>query len=240
MTRKKTAAPVKAPATQEATIKAIKGFDENLQCRGHQFTPGNTYTVDGKIKACGNGFHACPVDQHPLSVFSYYAPGASRYFDVEVSGETDTHGDKIAAAKITIGVEITIPQLVQRAWDWVWDRAVKSDENHMTADRAAASSTGHYGAASSTGYRGAASSTGNYGAASSTGDQGAASSTGDQGAAMASGYEGKVMGANGNALFAVERNANYEILSVVAAIVGCDGIEPGVWYRCVGGKLVAA
>jgi hypothetical protein len=262
--------------TDNKGITCIKGTDQDMKCRGYQFAFGQTYTADGTVKACSNGFHACPTESHPLSVFEYYAPAGSRYFEVEVSGKTDRQGNKIAGAQITFGVEITIPELVKRAFDWVWERATKSDDAHVTGnygaasstrgaasstgdygaasstgDYGAASSTGDYGAASSTGTRGAASSTGTrgaasstgyYGAASSTGDYGAASSTGNYGAASSTGYQGKVMGSDGNALFAVEREAypSYKIISAACGIVGQDGLDAGKWYQCRDGKLVGA
>ena len=125
-----------------------------------------------------------------------------------------------------------------------------------TGDQGAASATGFQGAASATGYQGAASATGDQGAASATGDQGAASATGTRGAASATGYqgaasatgargaasatgyEGKAMGKNGNALFLVERNDDYEIIAVWAGIVGKKKIKEGVWYMLKGGKPV--
>jgi hypothetical protein len=107
-----------------------------------------------------------------------------------------------------------------------------------TGYQGAASATGDQGAASATGYQGAASATGTRGAASATGYQGAASATGDQGAASATGYAGKVSGVEGNALFLVERDGDYNIVAVWAGIAGRDGIKPNTWYTLQGGKPV--
>src|ERR1700688_3672874 len=90
----------------DAPVASIKGFDSNLQCRGFQFEVGKTYTVSGKIKACENGFHACPANEHPLSVLEYYPP-TSRFFEVVQDGKRDAEGTKLASASITIGVEIS-------------------------------------------------------------------------------------------------------------------------------------
>ena len=183
-------------AKTSVIVTSIKGFDKDLKCRGYQFEIGATYHHDGKVKACESGFHACPVEHHPLSVFEFYVPAGNRFFEVSQFGETSAEGTKLASASITINVELTIPVLIKWAWDYVWSRCKIEGEV----------ATGYQGAASATGYRGAASATGNRGAASATGYQGAASATGNQGAAMASGYEGRVMGKNGSALFAVERD----------------------------------
>ncbi len=174
------AEPVSAPET-EPVVHSIKGFAADWTCRGFKFETGKTYSVDGPIKCCKNGFHACPTDAHPLSVFEYYASAGSRFAEVTQAGASDKQGNKLASAKITIGVEVSISDLVARAFKWVWDRATLVEGS---------SATGDSGAASATGYRGAASATGNSGAASATGDRGAASATGVSGAASAIGYRG--------------------------------------------------
>jgi len=209
-------------------MKAIKGFDKNLQCRGFQFETGKTYTHEGDVRACESGFHAIPDDQHPLAVFSYYAPAGSRFCLVEYDGKIATKEDKIAAEILTVGKEISLTGLTLEAVKWVAERATPEGET----------ATGYQGAASATGYQGAASATGTRGAASATGDLGAASATGTRGAAMSSGCDGKVMGAEGNALFAVERKTwDGPIISVAAGIVGQDGIKAKTWYVCKSGKL---
>ncbi len=177
-----------APAVEAVT--AYKGFDSNWQCRGFQYAVGQTYTMDGPVKSCERGFHAC---EHPLNVFDYYPPAGSRFAEVTLSGamHREQGGDtKIAAASITVKVELSISDLVQRARDWVWSRATVEEGGHATGDQGAASATGDQGAASATGDQGAASATGDQGAASATGYQGAASATGDQGAASATGDQG--------------------------------------------------
>ena len=230
------------------TIKAYKGFDKNLQCRGFQFEVGKTYTHDGKVEACESGFHA--IEGNPLEVFGYYAPAQSRFCLVDLDGDMARHSDdsKVAAQILTVGTEIGISDLVRDAVKFVMDRS--SPEGEMaTGYQGAASSTGYRGAASSTGYRGAASSTGDQGAASSTGDQGAASSTGYQGAAsvangsaaMTNGSGGMVMGeTDGCPLYCAERKGSYpfELISVACGVTGRDGVKSGTWYQCENGKLV--
>ncbi|HDL6731519.1 TPA: hypothetical protein ACMFR0_004574 [Yersinia enterocolitica] len=172
------------------TVITFKGFDQNLQCRGYQFEIGKTFTHEGKVEACGSGFHAC---ESPFDVFGYYSPADSRYAVTESFGTIDREEDgdtKIASASITITAELTLPQFIQRGIDWIWSKVDKSLEQQiMTGDWSAATNTGDQSAATNTGYQSAATNTGNRSAATNTGDQSAATNTGNQSAATNTGYQ---------------------------------------------------
>src|ERR1051326_8032783 len=142
------------------TVVAYKGFDRNFQCRDHQFEVGKTYTVNGKIAVCENGFHACEA---PFDVWGYYSPANSRFASVEMSGELARHcGDsKIAAASITIKTENSLPDFLKRGVDWIL--------NHVDFKSAPATNTGNCSAATNTGDQSAATNTGDQSAATNTG-----------------------------------------------------------------------
>jgi len=168
-------------------ITAYKGFDHNLQCRGFQFELQQTYTHEGKVKACESGFHAC---EYPLATFGYYAPAESRYADVSLSGQMHSDGGsdtKIAAASITINAELRIPELIKRAIAWITERCNPAKAAHATGDQSASSATGYQSASSATGYQSASSATGYRSASSATGDRSASSATGDRSASSATG-----------------------------------------------------
>ena len=57
-------------------IVTYKGFNKDLQCRDFQLEIGKTFKHEGKVEACGSGFHAC---ESPFDVFGYYYPAGSRF-----------------------------------------------------------------------------------------------------------------------------------------------------------------
>ncbi|EKE1919133.1 hypothetical protein OTV26_004916, partial [Salmonella enterica] len=124
-------------------IVTFKGFNKDLKCRGFQFAIGETFHHDGKVEACGSGFHACEC---PFDVFSYYPPAESRYAETISFGITDSEegGDtKIASSSITIKDELTLPQFIQRGIEWIWSKIDKSLEQQiMCSNRSAATNTG--------------------------------------------------------------------------------------------------
>ena len=138
---KKTEIAEAAPSAP-AVIKAVKGFDRDLKCRGFQFEVGKTYSVEGKVVVCQNGWHAC---ENPLDVFRYYSAGVSRFHEVEQTGDLARHAEdtKIASATITIGVELSISEIVSRAVKWIFDKATVEKESTATSgDRANAATSG--------------------------------------------------------------------------------------------------
>ncbi|MEK2581215.1 DUF7666 domain-containing protein [Salmonella enterica] len=169
-------------------IVTFKGFNKDLKCRDFQFEIGKTFHHDGKVEACGSGFHACEC---PFDVLSYYPPAESRYAETISFGVTDREeeGDtKIASASITIKAELTLPQFIQRGIEWIWSKIDKSLEQQiMSGDWSAATNTGNQSAATNTGYRSAATNTGDQSAATNTGNQSAATNTGNQSAATNTG-----------------------------------------------------
>ena len=178
-------------------MKAYKGFNKDMTCRGFQYEEGKTYETD-KAELCHRGFHAC---ENPLDCFHYYAPGESVYHEVEIddNGQRQKDDTKVVGKKIKIGAQLSIPMICKLHFEYVTSKCdqatsnVAGDKQSASAGYRGAASAGYYGSASA-GYYGSASS-GNYGAASagyygsaSAGYYGSASS-GNYGAASA-GYRG--------------------------------------------------
>ncbi|EAA7638640.1 hypothetical protein ABMG78_001867 [Salmonella enterica subsp. enterica serovar Alachua] len=204
-------------------IVTFKGFNKDLKCRGFQFAIGETFHHDGKVEACGSGFHACEC---PFDVFSYYPPAESRYAETISFGITDSEegGDtKIASSSITIKDELTLPQFIQRGIEWIWSKIDKSLEQQiMCGNRSAATNTGDWSAATNTGDRSAA---------TNTGDRSAAEVSGSQSVAASLGIEGKARASEGGAIVLCYRDEDGELIHIRASKVGENGIMPNTWYQ---------
>ncbi|EJW5835927.1 hypothetical protein OCJ99_001038 [Salmonella enterica subsp. enterica serovar Kentucky] len=213
-------------------IVTFKGFNKDLTCRDFQFAIGETFHHDGKVEACGSGFHACEC---PFDVFSYYPPAESRYAETISFGVIDREeeGDtKIASASITIKSELTLPQFIQRGIEWIWSKIDKSLEQQiMTGNRSAATNTGYQSAATNTGYQSAATNTGYQSAATNTGNRSAAEVSGSQSVAASLGIEGKARASEGGAIVLCYRDEDGELIHIRASKVGENGIMPDIWYQ---------
>ena len=140
----------------EKKIIAYKGFDKNLKCRDFQYEVGKEYEMDGDIKCCERGFHAC---ESPLEVFDHYDMLNSRFAEVEQSGEIDKEEDttKVCSSKIKIKAELNLADIVKLGVEWIKDVTSPSklkketDLNDNGNNSAQIGSSGDYAQIGSTG-----------------------------------------------------------------------------------------
>lgn len=120
-------------------MKAYKGFNADMTCRGFQFEEGKTYEHEGEVKLCESGFHAC---EDPLDIFGYYAPSGSEFHEVELEGVSDEREDdtKVVAKKITIGARLGIDKIIKACVEFRFSKIEKELKN-----------SGDYGVASNSG-----------------------------------------------------------------------------------------
>ena len=208
-------------------MKAYKGFNQDMTCRGFQYQEGKEHEHKGKVEACESGFHAC---ENPIDCLKYYEPGKSVYHEVELSGETDRDSadSKIAASHIRIGARLDIAGLCKATFEYVRSRC--TNENNAepgkpaTAGECGAATAGNYGAATA----------GNRGAATSRGK----SSTGTNGLSVARGNNVMVRGGLGAVLVVAEENSdNYDIKEWKAVVVDGERIKADTWYKLVDGQF---
>ena len=104
-------------------MKAYKGFNKDMTCRGFQFEEGKTYHED-EAKMCEKGFHAC-LD--PLDCFKYYAPATSEYHEVEIDDLTDEKSDdtKVCGKTIRIGVKLDLVGLIKARFEYTKSKCEK-------------------------------------------------------------------------------------------------------------------
>ena len=112
-------------------MRAFKGFNKDLTCRGYQYEEGKEFHTE-RAECCDTGFHAC---EYPLDCFGYYDSAHSVFHEVELSGEMDKSGDntKVCATDIKIGARLSIAGLVKMAIDFTMSKVNKeagSDERH--------------------------------------------------------------------------------------------------------------
>ena len=196
-------------------MKAYKGFNKDMTCRGFQYAEGGTYELpEGETpKLCESGFHACEA---PIDCLKYYTPADSVYHEVELDGvttETDSDDSKRVGSKIKIGARLDIANLCRMQFEYVKERC--TDENN--ADEGKPATAGNYGAATARG----------------------SASVGKNGIACVRGNGVKARGELGAVLvIAVENDNDYDLREWKAGVVDGETLKPGVWYGMKDGEFV--
>ena len=148
-----------------AAIKSYKGFDKNLKCRDFQYEIGKEYEMDGEIKVCNRGFHAC---ESPFDVFDHYTMIDSRFCEVEQDGNIskEDRGTKICSSKIKIKAELKLADMINLGVEWL--KEITSPEKIKTSIKD--NSSGYGAKIGSSGYGAQIGSSGNGAQIGSSGD----------------------------------------------------------------------
>ena len=161
--------------------------------------------MDGKIKMCNRGFHAC---ESPFDVFDHYTMIDSRFCEVEQDGNIskEDRGTKICSSKIKIKAELKLADMINLGVEWL--KEITSPEKIKTSikdnssgnyaqigssgDEAKIGSSGNNAQIGSSGYGAKIGSSGNNAQIGSSGDGAQIGSSSDGAKISSSGYSAKI------------------------------------------------
>ena len=207
----------------EKVITSYKAFDKNMQCRNFQYEVGKEYEMDGEIKCCNRGFHAC---KSPMEVWDYYDILNSRYAEVEQSGKIDEeeNSTKVCSSHIKIKAELKLADIIKVGVEWLKDITSPSKVNAdgalndngdrkkqigssgdsaqigSSGDSAQIGSSGYSAQIGSSGYSAQIGSSGDYAKIGSSGDSAKIGSSGDSAKIGSTGEDSVIMCAGNSSI----------------------------------------
>ena len=245
----------------ENKIIAYKGFDKDFKCRDFQYEVGKTYEMDGNIKCCGRGFHAC---ESPMEVFDYYDMLTSRFAEVEQSGKIDKvdNSTKICSSRIKIKAELKLADIINLGVEWLKEitapSKIKANNSSNDGDYAKIGSSGDSAQIGSSGNSAQIGSSGNYAKIGSSGDSAQIGSSGDSAkigssgnsaqidssgrnsVVMCAGFNSKAKAAVGSWITLAEwrkTDGEYKTICVKTEQVDGKRIKADTYYKLIDGKF---
>ena len=250
----------------EKVIKSYKGFDKDMKCRDFQYEVGKEYNMDGEIKCCKQGFHAC---KSPLEVWDYYDMLNSRFAEVEQSGKIDEEekSTKVCSSHIKIKAELKLADIINIGVEWLKDitspSKVKTDgvlndngdrkkQIGSSGDYAQIGSSGDYAQIGSSGDSAKIGSSGYSAKIGSSGDSAQIGSSGDYAQIDSTGEDSVIMCAGGNSKAKAkigswitlsewkwsDEKERYVPVCVKTEYVDGENIKADTWYQLKNGKFV--
>ena len=210
-------------------MKAYKGLNKDLTCRGLQYSVGKKTVHEGSVELCDSGLHACA---NALDVLRYYAPATgARYFEVECNGDIQTHNEdsKLACSEITLQAEIGLFGIIKAGMKAIF-RKVKGADQYASGDWSTAATSGDWSTAATSGYKSTA---------ATSGDWSTAAVNGKDSIAVANGTKATAQGALGCYLVLTEYQDGH-ILHCKCRKVDGRHIKPNTLYKLVNGKFEEA
>ena len=250
----------------DKVITSYKGFDKDMKCCGFQYEVGKEYEMDGEIKCCNRGFHAC---KSPLEVWDYYNMLNSRFAEVEQSGKIDEEekSTKVCSSHIKIKAELKLADIINIGVEWLKDitspSKVKTDgalndngdrkkQIGSSGDYAQIGSSGYSAKIGSSGYSAKIGSSGDYAQIGSSGDYAQIGSSGDYAQIGSTGEDSVIMCAGDNSKakakvgswitlaewkWSDEKKRNVPAC-VKTEYVDGENIKSDTWYQLKNGKFV--
>lgn len=212
--------------------------------------------MDGKIKMCNRGFHAC---ESPFDVFDYYTMIDSRFCEVEQDGNISKwdRGTKICSSKIKIKAELKLADMINLGVEWLKEitspekikTSIKDNSSGNNAqigssgDGAQIGSSGNNAKIGSSGYGAQIGSSG-YGAKISSSGYGAKiDSTGEDCVIMCAGINSVAKASKGSWVTLSEwsyseEKQRYIPICVKTEFVDGEKIKADTYYSLKGGVFV--
>ena len=229
-------------------MKAYKGFNKDMTCKGFQFEEGKAHHEDTAV-LCICGFHAC-LD--PLDCFEYYNPCDSVYHEVEidnVSGQRE-NDTKVVAKDIKIGSRLSIKDIVKASIDFTFSSVRKENNTDcVSGESSSQAASGNFSrqAASGDSSRQAASgnfsrqaASGNFSSQAASGSSSRQETTGKNCVMMSAGNDGQARGKIGSWIVLTEwkSRGNERIPTVVANRIDGIVVKEDTWYTLKNGEFV--
>ena len=168
-------------------MKAYKGFNRDMTCRGFQFEKGKTYEHQGEVNLCESGFHAC---EDPVDCMRYYDPCTSVYHEVELEGVSDEHKEdtKVVGKKIRIGARMTIKSIVKASIEFVFASCKDAkDGDSASGDWSRQAASGNWSRQAASGNWSRQAASGNWSRQAASGNWSSQAASGDWSSQAASG-----------------------------------------------------
>lgn len=223
----------------EKVIKSYKGFDKDMKCRDFQYEVGKEYNMDGEIKCCNRGFHAC---KSPLEVWDHYDMLNSRFAEVEQSGKIDEEekSTKVCSSHIKIKAELKLADIINIGVEWLKDITspfkVKTD-GVLNDNGDKKKQIGSSGDSAQIG------SSGDSAKIGSSGDYAQIDSTGEDSVIMCAGSKSKAKAKVGSWItlaewkWSDEKKRNVPVC-VKTEYVDGENIKTDTWYQLRNGKFI--
>ena len=220
-------------------ITSYKGFDKNMQCRGFQYEVGKEYEMDGEIKCCNRGFHAC---KSPLEVWDYYDMLNSRFAEVEQSGKIDEEekSTKVCSSHIKIKAELKLADIINIGVEWLKDITSPSKVKAYGALNDNGDRKKQIGSSGDSAQIGSSGYSAQIG---SSGDYAKINSTGEDSVIMCAGNNSKAKAKVGSWITLAEwewsdKKKRDVPVCVKTEYVDGENIKADTWYQLKNGKFV--